>query len=350
MLERKSQLKPVGPAINMPHISMAENTTSCPRSSICLVVCYFGKLPAYLDCVLRSCAANPDIDWLLFTDDAQQRKLPPNVHLKAATLDGLREMFSTKLGFEVNLSKAQLLCHFKAAYGFLFEDQLGGYDFWGHCDLDMIFGDLRKFLREEILRDYPKILCRGHLCLYRNSSEVNRYFMLEAPGVTSYREAFRGINIEHVSFDEWRGVYAILRYHNIPQYHDEFIVDVAPPTRWKITRFEGTAIQNYPEQIFYWHEGRVFHAHYNCDRGIADDEYAYIHFQKRPMPAPEFDPFATNGFTITPDGFFPYNREPLTEGDFARYNRERWRPKEEILNTIRRGIGKRLKLIPQENK
>lgn len=327
---------------------MADNTTNQSRSSICMLVCYFGRLPVYLECVLRSCAANPDIDWLIFTDDTTQRKLPPNVRLKSATLDGLRKKFSSKLGFEVNLSNTRLLCHFKTAYGFLFEDQLEGYDFWGHCDLDMVFGDLRKFLREEILRDYPKILCRGHFCLYRNTREINRYFMLEAPGVISYRVAFQSGRIDQVGFDEWRGVYAILRYHNIPQFHSEFIVDVVPPTGWKITTFKGAAIPNYPEQVFYWHRGKVFHAHYNCDRGIADDEYAYIHFQKRSMPAPEFDPSTVNGFLITPDGFFPYNRELLTDEDFARYNRERWRPKEQIVDTIRRGIGKRLGLIRKD--
>jgi hypothetical protein len=326
---------------------MAETATSRPRSSICLVVCYFGTLPLYLDCVLRSCAANPDIDWLIFTDAAPPRKLPPNVRLKPATLAGLRKLFSSRLGFEANLSHNRLLCHFKAAYGLFFEEALGQYDFWGHCDLDMIFGDLRKFLREDILAAHDKILCRGHLALYRNTLEVNRYFMLEAPGVISYRDAFQSGRTDQLTFDEWRGVYAILRYHGIPQFHDEFIVDVVPPTRWKITRFEGTAIRNHPEQVFYWHQGKVFHAYPNCDGGINDDEYAYIHFQKRPMPAPAFDPFAVDGFLITPDGFFPYHREPLTDEDYARYNRERWRPMDQILRTLRRGMGRKLGLIPR---
>jgi hypothetical protein len=328
---------------------MTDTAKNPARSSICLVVCFFGTLPPYFDCVLRSCAANPDIDWLIFTDDATPRKLPPNVRLQPATLAGLQKSFSEKLGFEANLSHPRLLCHFKAAYGFLFDEQLGGYDFWGHCDLDMIFGDLRKFLREDILRNYPKILCRGHLCLYRNTSEVNRYFMLEAPGVANYRTVFQSGRTEEFTFDEWRGVYAILRYHNIPQFHDEFIVDVVPPTRWKITRFEGVAIRNFPEQVFYWHRGKIFQAHYNSDRGIADDEYAYLHFQKRALPAPGFDPSVVDGFLITPDGFFPYHREPLTDGDFARYNRERWRPAGQIFRTVCRGIGKRLGRVAREN-
>ena len=328
---------------------MAMPTNTLQRSTVCLIVCYFGKLPPHVDCVFRSCELNPDIDWLILTDDQTPRRLPPNVRLRRATLAGLQQSFSAKLAFEVNLSHPRLLCNFKPAYGFFLADLLGKYDFWGHCDLDMIFGDLRKFLQEDILRAYDKVLCRGHLTLYRNTEKVNRYFMLEAPNMINYHEAFQCGRTDQLAFDEWRGMNPILRYHDIPQFHDEFIVDVKPPTRWKITRFEGAAGRNYPEQVFYWHRGRIFHAHYNCDRGIADDEYAYLHFQKRSLPAPGFDPFSAPGFFITPEGFFPYNREPLTDAEFARFNRERWRTRGEIMGTIGRAIGKRLRLInPRE--
>lgn len=326
---------------------MADLTHAKPRSSVCLVRWWFGDFPAYMDCILRSCAANPDIDWLLLTDNPSRKNFPPNVHTHLTNLDELRRLFSAKLGFPVNVPKSDQLTVFKPAFGVFFEELLKNYDFWGCCDLDMIFGDLRKFLREDILAAHDKILCRGHLTLYRNTEKVNRYFMLDCPGVRNYRDVFQGGT--PYQFDEWHGIYLILRYHGIPQFHDEFIVDVVPPTRWKMTRFEGTAIPNRPEQVFYWHQGRVFHAFYNCDRGIEDREYAYIHFQKRRLPAPAFNPFETAGFLITPDGFFPYHREPLSPADFARYNRECWRSRKEIFRIIVRGIGKRLGLIPRNN-
>lgn len=43
------------------------------------------------------------------------------------------------------------------------------------------------------------------------------------------------------------------------------------------------------------------------------------------------------------------NRAPLSDEDFARYNREHWRPMEQILRALRRGVGRRLGLIPREN-
>lgn len=321
---------------------MDESASHSPRRSICLIRWWFGEFPAYMECIMRSCAGNPDIDWLILTDNQTPRSLPANVRLHYTSLGELRELFAAKLGFPVNLPRTDLLPVFKPAFGLFFEEQLRGYDFWGCCDFDMIFGDLRKFLREDILATHDKILNRGHLTLYRNTPAVCRYFMLEAPGCSNYRDAFQD-PLAH-PFDEWRGIYLILRYHNIPQFHDEFIVDVVPPTKWKYSRFEGTAIRNYPQQLFYWYKGKVFQAYLNCDAGTVDHEYAYIHFQKRKLPAPAFDPFATDGFLITPDGFFPYSREPFRDEDFTKYNQAHWRPMDEILQAAGRSLRRRLGL------
>ncbi len=310
------------------------------KNSVCLVVCYIGKLPSYIDCVLRSCEGNPDIDWLVFTDDKTARRLPSNVHIKHATMDEFREGFSKKLGFEVSLPNPYQLCKFKPAYGCLFAEALTGYDFWGHCDLDVIYGDLRAFITEDILRSHNKVLNRAHLSLYRNTPEVNRYFTLKAPNVVNYRDAFR--DPETRQFDEWRGIHPILRYHNVVQYHAEFIVDVRAPTRWKHTRFEGTEITNYSDQVFYWYKGKIFQAYRNRDGGTIDHEYAYIHLQKRSFPALGFDPYVTDGFLITPDGFFPYAKEYFTAEDYRRYNHARFRSCRELGRMACRSLRRRL--------
>ena len=38
------------------------------------------------------------------------------------------------------------LCDYKPVYGLIFDEDLQDYDFWGHCDVDLIFGDIRKFI------------------------------------------------------------------------------------------------------------------------------------------------------------------------------------------------------------
>jgi hypothetical protein len=323
---------------------MPENTSNPARSTICLVRLWYGKYPPYLGCVLRSCAGNPDIHWLVISDNPVPQMVPANVRFNHMNREDLRRRFIEKLGFEP--APPELNAGLRPAWGIVFEDLLDGYDFWGHCDFDMIFGDLRKFLQEKILATHDKILRHGHLTLYRNAEKVNRAFMLDCPGVPNYREVFK--MPWTIQFDEMRGVNLIFRYHGLPQFRGEFIADVKAPTRWKITRFEGTSFQNQPQQVFYWHKGKVFHAYFNRDHDLVDEEYIYLHFQRRPLPAPPFDPFAVDGFLITPDGFFPYNREPLTDADFVRYNRERWRPREQILHAIWRGVGKRLGLISRQ--
>jgi hypothetical protein len=301
-------------------------------SRICLIVTYFGQFPPYMECVLRSCALNPSIQWLLVTDNHTDYHFPPNVRREFTTLDELRNKFSVVLGFPVSLPVSYKICDFRPAFGVLFQELLANFDFWGHCDLDQIFGDLRRFLRQDVLETHDRIFTRGHLSLYRNTDKVNNYFRLNAPNIRSFQEVFT--DPVHRQFDEWRGIYPILRYHGIPQHHEEVAIDLVRPTRWRYTRFEGYETPNYLHQVFYWHKGKLFQAYRLPENAILDREFAYIHLAMRKLPAPSFDPSQSDGFLIAPNGFFPYNREYLTVEDFQRFNASRMRPWREILATF----------------
>ena len=127
------------------------------ESSICLVILYFGKLPNYFNLWLTSCKYNNTINFLLFTDDKTKYDYPNNVRVIYTTFEEIRNQIQSKFDFRITLEKPYKLCDFKPAYGYIFNKYLKGYDFWGHCDLDVIFGNLRKFLPEEILKEYDKI-------------------------------------------------------------------------------------------------------------------------------------------------------------------------------------------------
>jgi hypothetical protein len=73
------------------------------------------------------------------------------------------------------------LCDVGPAYGLIFVDAIEGFDFWGHCDMDLVFDDIRRFLTPDILQAYTKVLIHGHLSLHRNRDDVNHYFEIEAP-------------------------------------------------------------------------------------------------------------------------------------------------------------------------
>lgn len=126
-------------------------------SSICLVVLYFGKLPNYFDLWLTSCKYNKTINFLLFTDDKTKYDYPNNVEVIYTTFEGIRNQIQSKFDFKISLERPYKLCDFKPAYGYIFNEYLKEYDFWGHCDLDVVFGNLRKYLPEKILLNYDKI-------------------------------------------------------------------------------------------------------------------------------------------------------------------------------------------------
>lgn len=87
------------------------------------------------------------------------------------------------------------------AYGELFADQCQGYDFWGHCDQDTIFGRLDRFVSDKYLSDCdvfgndPDAIC-GPFSLYRNCDKVNSLYRK----VPNWQDALSGHKF--VSFEE----------------------------------------------------------------------------------------------------------------------------------------------------
>ncbi len=168
---------------------------------IAFVVIYFGKLPFYFEAFLRSCEFNPEIDWYIFTDCPYSKNIPENVYLVAMSNHEFCSLASSKMGFSVVLSDYFLykICDFKPFLGVIFEDYLWQYDFWGHCDLDILWGRIRFYVTNVILDNYDIITSRnkcisGHFCLYRNDLFV-RQLILSLPDVkkklTDYMHCLR---------------------------------------------------------------------------------------------------------------------------------------------------------------
>lgn len=168
-------------------------------NKILLIIPYFGKFNNYFSLFLNSCRHNPTIDWLILTDDETKYPYPNNVKVRYTTLRAIRQHIEKKLGFEVALNNPYKLCDFKPAYGYLFSNEIHGYDFWGYCDTDLIFGDIRSFITEDILNNCDKVLSRGHLSLWRNSQAMNEFFMTSTANF--FRIVFTTEN--NFAFDEW---------------------------------------------------------------------------------------------------------------------------------------------------
>jgi hypothetical protein len=165
------------------------------------IICtYFGSWPRWIPAFFHSCNSNSDFDWLIVTDCAVPALHGQNITFKSMSLKTFNEFVGEKLGFVVSKGAyAQL--DFRPAYGVIFAAELAGYDFWGHCDLDVIFGDLGRHLCAAKLASFDIISSRknqlsGHLTVWRNNRDINRLFL----SVPAYRELLS--DPSHINFDE----------------------------------------------------------------------------------------------------------------------------------------------------
>jgi hypothetical protein len=149
------------------------------EKKIGFVVPYFGNLPDYFQVWLDSCKDNPTIDWLLFTNDKSQYEYPSNVKVQYTTFEDIQVLIKRNYEFDVKIESPYKLCDYKIAYGEIFKEYLVNYDFWGYCDVDLIWGDIRKFYTNELLDEYDKIGNQGHATIYRNDIEVNARYNLK---------------------------------------------------------------------------------------------------------------------------------------------------------------------------
>ena len=198
--------------------------------SIALILPYFGRFPNYFHLFLNSVRHNSSVDVLLFTDNATDHSYPPNVKRVLMSFDEFKSILQKKFDFEItHLQGSYNLCDFRPAYGLCLENYLKDYDFWGHCDCDLVFGDLRRFLTEEILSRYDKILSGGHLTLYRNTETINKRFMERTPGFPFYKEVYTSNPNRVWCYDEWGGVNRLwhAKYedkHYWPIIYDDVVV------------------------------------------------------------------------------------------------------------------------------
>ena len=277
---------------------------------IAIVICWFGPLPVIFPLWCKSCAANPTVDWLLFTDQ-EPPSVPDNVHVHRMSFAEIGELARRKLDFpELSLEKPYKLCDYKVMYGVIFDDWLKGYDFWGYCDLDMVFGDLRGFFSDEMLDRYDKLLSCGHLSLYRNTPEVNSRFRL--PGSKySAEEVMR--SHWNYAFDEWRGIFRIYRHHNFPMYEEVPYADISwVHERFSLARRSSTKYNapapDYDHQVFYYEDGKIYRAYVGEKGQVCRDQFLYIHLVKRKFPPVGEDVLNGSAFFCTPSGFLP--KEP----------------------------------------
>lgn len=264
---------------------------------IAIITFYFGKLPNFFHLWLLSVGYNSDIDFYFFTDNIDKYDYPDNVYKVKTTFSEIKERLQRYIDIEITLEHPYKICDYRPAFGLAFQDYLLGYDFWGQCDIDVIFGNIRKFVTNKILNSYDKCFDRGYFTLYRNNKKMRELFLWKHNyPFYRYDEVFRTNYVCH--FDEC-AINCIADKMGVKSYNEISYADID----YNSNNFKLNFIQDaFKDQIWKWKKGKLFRLYVAEDNTVKSQEMLLIHIQKRDMVC-ELSDKMNHSFLIVPNRF-----------------------------------------------
>ena len=273
--------------------------------SIAVLFPYFGTLPVQYNMWRASALCNPTVDFIFFTDcDVEPAK---NIIVHKMSFEDFRQIVQRKFDFPISLKWPYKICDYRPAFAYILADHVKGYDFWGWGDLDVVYGDIRHFVTDEVLSRHKMISGYGHFTLYSNDEYTNTFFMKEVEGYVDYKEAFtqsRSMYFDEYEYkgfgDKWRGCHPDECWLEWPfdnaskpkqSYHFNSL------TRgWQQVIFEHTGNKLY---MLRFHHGR-----------LEKKESLYAHFQHRGFMKDRVTDYSH--FLVTPNAIIDYPRHFVT--------------------------------------
>lgn len=269
------------------------------------IIPYFGKFNNYFQLFLNSCGKNVDFNWLIVTDDRTKYVYPENVKVIYCTFEEFRNKVKNKFSnIDVCFNKPYKLCDFKPAYGYIFDEEIKNYKYWGFCDVDLIFGDISNFIDLNKLSEFDKIGVIGHFTLIKNCLENNNLFMKD----NRYIEVYTSDKI--FKFDEEYGKDFGTCINNIFDKYDKKILELdtfadiyVKSSNFKITHYDSETEEYWTEKkdksFFVWDNG-CLKKYIISKNSVKEKEYMYIHLQKRKM---DINNSNMNMYKIIPNSF-----------------------------------------------
>lgn len=191
------------------------------QPSIKFIIPYFGQWPFWMRFFLKTCAYNPTIEWLIFTDCGIPEGAPSNIEFVELSYEQYCQLVSHRLEIDFSPPNAYKLCDIKPALGYIHEEHLVGYDFWAFGDIDVIYGDLRAYFTTDRLtkKDLFSTHSRrvsGHLCILRNTKEMREAFKLIPEWQTRFSDP------QHLALDEGAFSRLFIGHKNWPYWLRRF--------------------------------------------------------------------------------------------------------------------------------
>ena len=172
---------------------------------IALIIPYFTVCPpVWLELNFYTCARQHNIDFIYYTDCDEIVSMAsqyPNIVCHKTTFGKYCDLASKRLGIDFHPEHAYKLCDLRPFYGFIHQDILKKYDFWGYGDNDLVYGNLDVLINDRMLDTYDVITTMseriaGHFAIFRNG---DRYRKLPFK-CNKWKEHLQCE--EHVGFDE----------------------------------------------------------------------------------------------------------------------------------------------------
>ncbi|WP_163835519.1 DUF6625 family protein [Spartinivicinus ruber] len=247
--------------------------------SVCIIIAYFGYWPAWINYFLCSCGYNSSFNWLIYTDCAQLDNVPANVKIKQISFNDYIALVSDKLALKFLAVSYYKLCDIKPMLGYIHQDEVEDYDYWGFGDIDVIYGDLSKYY-QPLLSKYQCVSTHstrisGHLCLLKNNQQMQEVFKK----IPDWQDIVA--DPEHRAFDERHFSRLFIRYKNFPAWLRNGLLALHSHARYaclheayttpncRIPWMDGS--YSFPEE-WYWSRGQLSYS------GDKPQQTPYLHF------------------------------------------------------------------------
>lgn len=261
-----------------------------------LVAQYFGELPGYFSTWLLSCGRNPDIQWVFVTDQPlDNHTIPTNVQVVHKELSDVKAVFEARFSRSIVLERPYKLCDFRPFFWMILDDLGLPYDYWGHCDIDMVFGHLRPFFQPAFDAGYERLFELGCLSVYRNSllSKSIAFSTAAQPGWEQVIASDCSFG-----FDEHNGVNQSWAAFPELWYRQQHAILDIEPRILPLAAASGALMP--PSLRVFWEEGHLFAVERLFGCRSRTRALMLIHFQKRPLQVPQSEKLL-QGFEICPD-------------------------------------------------
>lgn len=269
---------------------------------------YFGKFPSQFKFWWASALNNPDVSFIIVTDNHSVHS-EANIQVVYMDFEDCKNRVQRCFDFPVAMPSPYKLCDLKPAYRLIFSDLLSDSDFWGWGDMDLIYGDIRSLVTEEVLAQYDMISGWGHLTLLRNDDYWNKFFMLQVDGFKDYRQIYQ--NPGNFGFDEyWHQGTADKAMHLHPdKVWNSMLFDDLRTPETHLNFKSGMRRMYENDHLIFEYKDKQMYRVYLVGENICKEPIMYMHFKRRlSILRPYTD--NTEHYLIVPNKIIPY--EELT--------------------------------------